>query len=296
MKDLDLSIVIVNYNSADFLEQCLNSVYQERNAVQFETFVVDNNSFDNSCRRINEMFPQVNLIMNKDNLGFARANNQAIGRSRGRYILLLNPDAILKPEALGRMIQFMDRNPEAGAAGARLLNPDGTVQLSCRHLPSFRTALFNRYSMLTRLFPRNRFSRKYLMTGWNHNSVREIDWVSGACLIIRREALNEVGLLDERFFMYAEDVDWCYRAKQKGWKVYFIPQAEAVHYIGQSSQKVEKKTIIERHRSMYLFYKKHYQGNFLLSWLTAGGIAVRTGFLLSLACARKICNKSLAYK
>jgi len=279
---LDLSITIVNYNSGDLLEQCLNSVWGEGSEIEFETFVVDNASSDDSWGRIRETFPQVNLIRNEDNRGFARANNQAVRRSRGRYLLLLNPDTILRAKALERMVQFMDKYPRAGAVGAKLLDPEGTIQLSCRSFPSYRTAVFNRYSLLTKLLPGNKFSREYLMADWDHSVAREVDWVSGACLMMRREALDEIGLLDERFFMYAEDVDWCYRAKQKGWKVYFVPQAEVVHYIGQSSRKASRKAIIERHRSIYRFYRKHYRGNLLLNGLTAGAITIRAGFLLAM--------------
>lgn len=284
---MDLSITIVNYNSGDLLEQCLNSVWGEGSEIEFEIFVVDNGSSDDSLGRIREAFPGVNLIRNEDNLGFARANNQAVKRSRGRYVLLLNPDTILRAKALERMVHFMDKYPRAGAVGAKLLDPEGTIQLSCRCFPSYRTALFNRYSLLTKLLPSNKFSREYLMADWGHSSAREVDWVSGACLMVRREALEEVGLLDERFFMYVEDVDWCYRAKQKGWKVYFVPQAEVVHYIGQSSRKAGRKAIIEHHRSMYRFYRKHHRGNLLLDGLTAGGIAIRAGFLLAMHLPKK---------
>ena len=137
--------------------------------------------------------------------------------------------------------------------------------------------------------PGNRFSRQYLLADWDHTVVSEVDWVSGACLAIRHEALEKIGLLDERFFMYAEDVDWCYRARKNGWKIYFVPHAEAIHYIGRSSRQVSNKAIIERHRSMYRFYKKHYRKNLLLDGLTAMGIAVRTTFLLAmnLAATRK---------
>lgn len=284
---MDISIIIVNYNSGKLLEKCLDSICTEESEIEFETFVVDNGSSDDSWKMIKEMFPQVSLIRNADNLGFSRANNQAIRRSLGRYLLLLNPDTILRTKALEKMVHFMDEYPRAGAAGPKLIDPQGTIQLSCRSFPSHRTALFNRYSLLTKLLPANRFSREYLMTGWDHSTVQEVDWVSGACLLMRKEALDEIGLLDERFFMYAEDVDWCYRAKRRGWKVYFIPQAEVVHYIGQSSRRAGRKAIVERHRSMYRFYQKHYRRNLLLDGLTAAGIAMRAGFLLAMSLIAK---------
>lgn len=285
----DLSVIIVNYNARQLLLDCLDSLPDSAPDHQLETVVVDNASKDNSTEAAREWlppegFPAPKVVANSKNLGFTRANNQGIERSNGRYIVLLNNDTVVHPGAFSKAIDYLDRHPEIGGAGLRLLNGDGSLQLSCRRFPSFSQALFNRYSLLTRLFPKNRFSRQYLMTDVEHNEVRDVDWVSGACLVIRREVLEDVGPLDERFFMYSEDVDFCYRIWEAGWRVTYLPFAEVTHLIGQSSKRARALTIIERHKSMYRFYKKHYSRNLMfLDALTVLFIGIRCGFQLLLA-------------
>ncbi|MCK4326613.1 glycosyltransferase family 2 protein [bacterium] len=284
---MDLSIVIVNYNSAVVLSPCLNSIYGREANTDFEVFVVDNNSNDNSAELVEREFPQVKIIKNKLNLGFSKGCNQGIQKSKGGYILLLNPDTIIKSHALEDMVGFMKREPDCGIVGPQIMDSDGTIQLSCRSFPSFRNALFNRYSLFTRLFPNNRFSRGYLLSDWDHNQIREVDWVSGACMMVRRQALDNIGLLDERFFMYCEDVDLCYRMKEQGWKVYYLPEVRITHCIGESSQSIGCRSIIEHHKSMFQFYKKHYKRNFFLDYITLGGIIVRAGLLLAARFVRR---------
>jgi len=255
---LDLSIIIVSWNVRDLLLDCLNSVYAETKGVSFEVFVVDNASSDGSAEMVEQEFPQVKLIRNQENLGFAKANNQAIRQSKGRYVLLLNPDTVVVNDALANMIPFMEAHQDVGAVGPRLLNPDGTVQLWCGG--SFPTPLteFFRLAKLSYLFPKSRIFGRRLMSFWDRNDTREVDLLSGACMMVRREAINQVGLMDEDFFMYADDVEWCYRIKKAGWKIYLYSDAEIIHLVGQSMLQSADKMAVEAYKSMYLFFKKHY--------------------------------------
>ena len=277
-----LSVVIVNWNTRELLRACLNSMADTLMEPDVEVIVVDNHSEDGSADMVAADFPSVVILRQTENLGFSRGNNVGIQQSSGRYVLLLNSDTEVEPGAFEAMCDHMDAHPDVGDVGAKLLNPDGSVQLSCRRFPSYRTALFHRYSLLTRLFPRNKYSAEYLMTKAGHNQRMEVDWVSGACLMARREAIARVGLLDEAFFMYAADVDWCYRMKKGGWRVVYVPEARVMHHIGKSSRKMPVKTTYERHRSMWLFYRKHYSNGIVLvdvaTWL---GIALRCCLMIA---------------
>jgi len=279
MNQLDLSIIIVNYNTKDLLETCLKSISQNTHNILYEIVVVDNHSKDSSVQMIEGEFPDARLIKNKSNNGYSKANNQGINISQGRYILLLNSDTEVSNDALNKAVKFMDDNSEIGICGLKLLNADGSIQLSCRSFPTFSTAIFNRYSIITRLFPDNKFSREYLLSDWDHKSIMDVDWVSGACMLIRREVIDKIGLLEEKFFMYSEDVDLCYRAKENGWRIVYYPLSEVIHYIGKSSEKKPFLSIFERHKSMYLYYKKHYSREILfLDLITLLAIMFRALF------------------
>jgi len=274
-----LSICIVNWNTREDLARAIESLdcggVDDR-----EVIVVDNASSDGSAAFVRKRFPKVTLIENKDNLGFSRAYNQAINASRGSYLLLLNPDCIVHPSALRRLVEFLESTPGAAAAGPRLLNADGSLQYSCRRFPTFGAGLF-RNTPLGRLFPGNRFSRGYLMADWDHSAPREVDWVSGAAVCIRRRALQEVGLLDECFFMYCEDVDWCYRAREEGWRIFYLPTASITHLIGRSSDQRPLEMVKEFHRSMAHYYRKHYAARWPLGirWLPLAAIRLRMWFV-----------------
>jgi len=255
---IDLSIIILTHNTRDLLRDCLRSIRENTKEIRFEIIVVDNASSDGTPEMMKSEFPEVQYLFNNRNIGFTKGNNQGIRLSRGRYVLLLNSDTEIIDSALDRMVQYMDATPDCGILGCKLLNPDGSIQFSCRRFPSYQTAFFNRYSILTRLFPRNRFSQSYLMSSIDHTRTREVDWVSGAALLARRKAFEEIGILDERFIIYSEDVDWCYRMHEAGWKVYFFPEARIYHYIGKGTSQHLFRFILIRHRSMYLFYRKHY--------------------------------------
>lgn len=254
---VDLSISIVNYNTRELLKKCLKSIYENTHRISFEVFVVDNDSRDGSTKMVKEEFPQVYLIENKINVGFAKANNQAIKKSSGRYILLLNSDTIVLPNSFSIMTDFMDHHLQAGALGCKLLNPDMTLQPSCREFPSFITLLFES-TFLDQLFPSSKVIGRYKLGHWKHNEVREVDQPMGACLMVRRKTIDEIGLLDEKFYMFFEEVDWCYRIKKRNWKIYFLPKAKAIHYGGQSIRKVNLKMFFCWHKSRYRFFKKKY--------------------------------------
>lgn len=263
---LDLSISIVNWNTKDLLRGCLKSIYENTHKIDFEIFVVDNASSDGSAEMVEEEFPQVKLIKNNKNLGFAKANNKALKETTGKYILLLNPDTVILGGALDIMVEFMEEHKDIGALGPKLINRDGTLQPSCRSFPTLATAFFEN-TFLDRLFPRNRIIGRYKMGYWDHDNIREVDQPIGACLMVKQEAINQIGLLDEQFYMYYEEVDLCYRMKKIGWRIYFLPQAQVIHYGGQSSAVANLQILVERQRSMYNFYRKHYQKNLLLNLL-----------------------------
>jgi GT2 family glycosyltransferase len=281
---VDLSIVIVNYNTKALLGECLKSIYGQATKLTTEVWVVDNASGDGSVEAISRAFPKALMIANDENRGFSAAANAGLVRRKGRYGLLLNPDTVILDGAFDRMIEFMDAHEDVGILGPKIYDDreKKSVQLSCRRFPAWHTFISSRYSLLTRLFPNNRWSADYLMLDCDHNSVLEADWVSGSCMLVRSGVLDEIGLFDEGFFMFNEDVDFCYRARQKGWKVAYLPQAEVIHYIGASKGKVEPRLIVERHKSIQRYIRKHLVRNRLLTAVVQFFIFLRGGYLLVL--------------
>jgi len=253
----DLSVVIVNWNTCDLLAQCLQSIYDTVSDLDFETIVVDNASSDDSVAVVRGRFPQVHIIANPRNVGFGRANNQAADLAKGRYLLLLNPDAFVHEGTVNHLVNFMDAHPDAGAAGCRLFYEDGTLQRSCAAFPTVATELWTAL-WLDKLFPTHPVFGKYQMTYWDMDDVREVDSLLGACLILRREAIEETGLFDEQFFMYSEEVDLCMRLKRAGWKIYFVANAEATHIWGGSARRIQTESFLRLYKSRVLFFRKHY--------------------------------------
>lgn len=248
---MEVSVVIVNWNTKRLLVQCLESVYREIKGAETEVFVVDNGSTDGSTDTVRKEFSEVILIENPENLGFAKANNQALRMMKGRYALLLNPDAQIKEGSLEVLKDFMNKHLEVAVAGAQLLHPDGSKQNSIANFPTLATELLNK-SLLRRFFP-DRYPGKekdYLVP-------LEVESVIGACMMVRREAIDQVGPLDEDYFLFFEETDWCYRMRKGGWKVYHVPQAEVVHYQGKSAEIDKKRAKVEYYRSRYLFFKKN---------------------------------------
>lgn len=274
----DVSVIIVNYNVRDFLEQCLHSLRRACQHLKAEVFVVDNASRDSSAQMVRRRFPWVQLMENRINVGFARANNQALKRARGRYILLINPDTLAREDTVEAMSEFMDAHPEAGAVGCKILNPDGTLQLSCRR--SFPTpwVALSKILGLGWLFPKSRLFGKYNLTYLDPDKTAEVDALSGSFMFLRPEALKKVGLLDEEYFMYGEDLDLCYRIKKAGWKIYYVPTTQIIHYKGRSTE-VSASTVLDFYRAMVIFVRKHLRRKYLffLHWFLTLGIAIRAG-------------------
>jgi GT2 family glycosyltransferase len=269
---IDLSIIVINWNTKEDLLHCLESIFKMGTGIQREVIVVDNGSRDGSGVEVKKAFPVVHLIQNDRNIGFAKATNQGFKNSSGRYVLLLNPDTQVKEGAIERFISFMDTHSDAGLSGAQLLNENGSKQNSIANFPSIATELLNK-SLLRWLFPK-RFPGK----GREYSGPIEVDSVIGACMMVRREALDQVGLLDEGYFLFLEETDWCYRMKKAGWKIYHVPQAEVYHFQGRSAETVKKRAKVEFYRSRYHFFKKnrgHFQWIILLM-----GLMIRLGFQL----------------
>ncbi len=275
-----LSIVIVNYNVKSSLKKCLESIFKCEKDTELEVTVVDNNSKDKSQEMLKRDFPQVKLIENKRNLGFSAGCNQGIRESRGRYILLLNPDTQFTPGGFKKMMDFMSSKPQAGICGPKMADGEGNLQFSCRSFPSYLTAISSRQSILNRIFPENFLSQKYLLKNRDHSQVAEVDWVSGSCLLVKREMFKKVGLLDERFYMYVEDVDLCYRAKMAGFSVFYFPQVVVIHHVGKSTQKRKLRMLVEHHRSMYHFYNKHHTPNLLVRMTVFSLVWIRLCFAM----------------
>ncbi|MCH7488401.1 MAG: glycosyltransferase family 2 protein [Chloroflexi bacterium] len=254
---MDVSIVIVSYNGRDDLRCCLTSVFERTLGVGFEVIVTDNASSDGTPEMVIAEFPQVTLIRRATNAGFAYAVNQGIAVARGRTFFLLNPDAELLSNALPPMLDYLDSQPDVAVLAPKLLDPDGSLQLSCRAFPGFSAALFNRYSLITRLFGRNRFSTRYLMTDFDHSETADVDWASAACWLLPRLAYEKIGPLDEGYFWTIEDVDYCQRAHRAGLRVVYFPEVAVQHHIGRSAATLPYRTIIERHRGMWRYYRTY---------------------------------------
>jgi len=291
---MDLSIIIVSYNGREHLRKCLQSLAAHGPSVGHEVIVVDNASQDGSAEMVTAEFPQARLLPLPKNVGFAAGANRGIGEASGEAIVLLNPDSELKEDVFGPMLTYLRGHPDIGILAPKLRDEDGSLQLSCRRFPTFSVALFNRYSLLTRLLPGNRFSARYLLTDWDHSAVAAVDWVSGACLMARRSLFEEIGPLDEGYFMYIEDVDLCQRVHRAGYKVVYFPEAAITHHIGRSSHTLPSRSIVERHRSMWHYYKKYLRRWRLLDIVVAGGIALRCGYLLALNKAKGLFGRQRA--
>ncbi|MGR3174094.1 MAG: glycosyltransferase family 2 protein [Candidatus Scalindua sp.] len=248
---VDISFIIVNWNTRDILINCLNSIYKTVTDIDSEIYVVDNNSTDGSQEAVKNGFPDVKLIENSTNTGFAHANNQALNIMQGRFAVLLNSDAVLQEDAIRNLLTFMNNAPNAGIAGVQLINEDGSRQNSIDNFPSLETEIFNK-SILRLIFP-NRYPGKGRIY---HNPIK-VDSVIGACMMVRKEAMDAVGLLDEDYFIFLEETDWCFRMHKKGWKVYHVPDSKVFHLSGHSKKKAPGESQIEYYKSLYKFFRKN---------------------------------------
>lgn len=277
MSSPTVSIIIVNWNTREILRDCLRTVYEQTQDVEFEVIVVDNASADGSVDMIRTTFPQAILLANADNRGFAAANNQGIAVAKGRYVLLLNSDTLVLDGAIDKMVSFAEAHPEAAATACRVLNSDRTWQRTCFLFPSALNLLITAL-YLNKLFPRNRFCGRERMTWWDGREMRAVDVVAGCFILVRREAIEQVGVLDESYFMYGEETDWCYRFRKAGWKILFTPTAQIVHLGGVSSAQLKGPMCLQLRASVLLFLRKH-RG---LASYVAGCAFVSLFFLLRL--------------
>jgi N-acetylglucosaminyl-diphospho-decaprenol L-rhamnosyltransferase len=295
---LDLAIIIVNFNTCEYLHNCLASIYASQGDFAFEVCVVDNASTDRSADMVRSEFPQTRLIESPVNGGFSYANNLGL-KSYGfspvttvgtpaaaspattpRYVLLLNPDTVLPPDGLARMLEFMGEHTQAGVMGPKLVLEDGNLDLACRRsFPTPQVALY-RMVGLSKLFPRHPHFGRYNLTYLDPDQVAAVDSVVGACMLVKGEAIQQAGLLDEEFFMYGEDLDWAFRITQAGWKVYYNPAVTVLH-VKRASSRHSPRAAREFYRAMRIFYDKHYAGStpFWLHWLIVTGIGLRAGWL-----------------
>ncbi|HET6319935.1 MAG TPA: glycosyltransferase family 2 protein [Chloroflexota bacterium] len=255
---MDLSLVILNYNTREHLRCCLESVRDGISMLETEVLVVDNASSDGSAEMVTSEFPWVTLIRSPRNGGYAYGNNLGLAHARGAAILLLNPDTLLPHGALTRLLECLHEHPEAGVVGPKLMRPNGSMHLACRRSFPTPAVAFYRVSGLSQLFPRSPRFGRYNLTYLDPDQAMQVDSVCGACLLIRRVVVERIGLLDERFFMYGEDLDWCLRARQAGWTVRYEPSVVVHHQHGAASRQRALRTTVHFFRAMDLFYRKHY--------------------------------------
>jgi GT2 family glycosyltransferase len=274
---MDLSIIIVNYNVRQFLENALTSLLRALEGMRGEIIVVDNASDDGSVEMVREKFPGVRLIVNTTNVGFARANNAALRDATGTCLLLINPDTIVQEDTLQVMTGFLGRNPDVGLAGCTILNPDGTLQLACRR--SFPTpwVAFTKIMGLSSLFPRSRWFGRYNLTYLPPEETYEVEAISGSFMMMTRAAYEKVGGLDEMFFMYGEDLDWCYRVRQAGFKVFYVHRTKIIHYKGESTRRSDIDEIRVFYHAMQQFVEKHFSRSVAVEMFLTLGILLRAG-------------------
>lgn len=282
---LDLSVIVVSWMSREHLGGCLDSIARSAGGLRVETWLVDNASTDGSADFVAEHHPAAKLIRNRENVGFGRAVNQALARSTGRHVLLLNPDSELVGDALEAMVAFMDANPRAGIATCRVENPDGTLQRGCRRLLPTPRRLLWRSVGLTLLFPRSAFFADYNLTSIPEDRTHAVEAVSGSFLMIRGETVAAIGPMDEAFFMYGEDLDWCARAGAAGWQVLYHPGARVIHAQGASSARNRVRTIRALHDAGEIYYRKHLAATrpWIVNALVLASLRVRRALLVAKA-------------
>jgi O-antigen biosynthesis protein len=258
---LEVSVIIVNYNVRDFLHQSLLSLQKALKGIRSEIFVIDNASDDGSAEMVRRRFPRVRLIANAANLGFAKANNIALKKARGKFILLINPDTIVQEDTIRVMAEFLQSHPEIGLAGCKILNPDGSFQPACRRGFPTPWVAFTRIIGFSKLFPNTKLFGKYNLTYLNTEETYPVDAVSGSFMMVRKETFTQVGGLDESYFMYGEDLDWCYRIRQAGWRIFYVHSTQIIHYKGESTRRSSLDEIRMFYDAMHLFVEKHFRSS-----------------------------------
>ncbi|MBU0474046.1 MAG: glycosyltransferase [Bacteroidetes bacterium] len=272
---IDISIIIVNYNVKEFVKNLLYSLQKALDNFTSEIIIVDNASSDGSVPDIKEKFDYVNVIANKENIGFGKANNQGLQIAKGKYIVLLNPDTIVREDTFTKLIEFMKATPNAGMVTCKVLNPDGSLQLACRRSFPGPWVSFTKIIGLSKLFPKSKLFAKYNLTYLDENKINEVDAVSGSFMVFTKEVYEKVGGFDPQFFMYGEDLDLCYRVQQAGYKVFYVPETEIIHYKGESTKRssIDEGKIF--YNAMHLFVKKHLSSSFLVEIILRSAIIAR---------------------
>jgi GT2 family glycosyltransferase len=285
----DLSICIVTFQARDLLNECLVSI-QEQTRKHYEVIIVDNGSQDGTIEMLRQSFPQVKIIQNQQNLGYTRPMNQALRLGQGRYLLQLNPDTKVLDSALDRLVDFMDENPNIGICGPKVLNRDGSLQKPCRRGEPRPLAVIAYFTGLANRFPQNQRLGEYLMSYMDEDEIHPVKSVSGSCMVIRKGVVDQIGFLNEIYFAYQEDADFCFQARQAGWQVVYYPKAQIVHYGGMGGSRVQPyRSIFEWHRSYYLYYKSNLARDyfFLGNWLFYLVMLVKLGLALLTNSLRK---------
>ncbi len=277
---VDVSVVVVTYNSREVVRGCIDSVRAHTRGVSYELVVVDNASPDGTGAEVARVYPDVRVLHRARNDGLSAAINDGVAASSGTYIASLNPDVRFEDDVLATLAGYLRAHPDVGIVAPQIRDDDCALQLSCCAFPGYSTAIFSRYSLLTRLLPGNRFSRRYLMSDADHDAVRDVDWVSGAALMLPRTVFDAVGGWDAGYFMFSEDVDLCRRVHDAGWRVVYNPRAVVRHTIGVSKHPTAR-LILARHQSMWRYYRKHMRRNAAVDAITAAGIAARAGATLA---------------
>ena len=272
----DISVCMVALNVRDFIRDCLHSLHQASSSLSIEVIIVDNHSTDGTLEILRSEFLSetsslpVRLVENSQNEGFVRPTNQGMRLAAGRYLLWLNPDTIIHPGALDQLVDFMENHPDVGICGPKVLNRDGSMQKPCRRGVSRPWATFSYFSGLSRLFPKSKLFGGYLLNYMDEDATHEVDGVSGSCMFIRRAVVDQIGYVDEQFFAYQDDADYCFQAQKAGWKIYYVPTARITHFGGQGGSRAQPyRSIYEWHRSYYLYYRKNLSADyfFLFNWL-----------------------------
>lgn len=288
-----VSIVIVNWKTPELLSGCLDSLLADPSAPGYEIWVVDNASGDGSVEMLQRDYPMVKTVANKENVGFAAACNQVIPSTTAPYVLLLNPDTVVVKDAVARLARFLDENADCAAVGPKVLNRDGSLQLACRRSFPSPEASFYRLTYLSKLFPNNPRFAKYNLTWAHPDQELDVDALSGSCMMVRRSVVDAVGLLDEDIFMFGEDIDWCWRFKQIGWRVTYCPEAVVYHYHGASSRLRRVGATRNLHKGMEVFYRKHMAPTHpaVFNWMVYAAIWTRCSIFMVLSMVQAIVDR-----
>lgn len=285
---MDISINIVSRSTRELLDHCLGSLYGNATRANFDVCVIDNASQDDTLEMLKASYPQVRLICLPGNAGYTRPMNIGLRSGHGRYLMQLNPDTVVQPGMLDNLLEFMEAHPGVGICTPKVINRDGSLQRQCRRSAARPWDVLTYFSGLSRLFPRSRLFGRYLMTYMDAETLHEAEAVSGSCMLIRREVVDQIGYLDERFFAYQEDTDFCFRARQAGWKIVYVPTAAIVHFGGEGGSRAQPyQAILAWHRSYYLYYKKNLAKDYFfpvngLMYLAMGaklGLSLLVNFL-----------------